>query len=241
MYQYIFLDDTSSRFAGVLVSFILAINVLYFFEAHYANMDLILANLLWVAFFLYLVSLKQSKTTNKRILMYAAYFVSALDFLTKGLIAIVFPCMTVLVWMFITNNWYRLKELYIPTDIILFVRIVSPWLILAQEQNPDFLYFFFYFQQFYRFVGQGFNNAIGPWFYFVILVAVFSPFSMLIINRLPRGFKSIWQNRKSDYIGFLIALWCILILIFFQYTKLKNCKLYYADIRSVITFDGFIV
>ncbi|MEY8715603.1 ArnT family glycosyltransferase [Francisella philomiragia] len=218
---YIFGRYFYSRFAGVLASFILATNVLYFFEAHYANMDLIVANLLWIAFFLCLVSLKQSSTKSKRILMYVAYFVSALAFLTKGLIAIVFPCITVFVWMLITNNWHRLKELYIPTGIILFALVVSPWLILAQKQNPDFLYFFFYFQQFYRFVGQGFNNAIGPWFYFVILLAVFLPFSMLLINRLPKGFKNIWQNRKSDYIGFLITLWCILILIFFSIPSSK--------------------
>ncbi|WP_407877796.1 ArnT family glycosyltransferase [Francisella sciaenopsi] len=218
---YIFGRYFYSRFAGVLASFILATNVLYFFEAHYANMDLIVANLLWIAFFLCLVSLKQSSTKSKRILMYVAYFVSALAFLTKGLIAIVFPCMAIFVWMLITNNWHRLKELYIPTGIILFVLVISPWLILAQEQNPDFLYFFFYFQQFYRFVGQGFNNAIGPWFYFIILLAVFLPFSMLLFNRLPRGFKNIWQNRKSDYIGFLITLWCVLILIFFTIPSSK--------------------
>ena len=40
-----------SRFAGILASLILAANVLYFFEAPYANMDLIVANLLWIAFF----------------------------------------------------------------------------------------------------------------------------------------------------------------------------------------------
>ncbi|QIW10645.1 glycosyltransferase family 39 protein [Francisella sp. LA112445] len=210
-----------SRFAGVLASFILAANVLYFFEAHYANMDLIVANLLWIAFFLCLVSLKQPIGNKKRFFMYAAYFVSALAFLTKGLIAIAFPCMTIFVWMLVTNNWSRIKELYIPTGAIIFVVIVTPWLVLAQQQNPDFLYFFFYFQQFYRFVGHGFNNAIGPWFYFVIILAVFLPFSILLLNRLAKGFKTIWQNRKKDYTTFLIALWCLLILIFFSIPSSK--------------------
>lgn len=184
-------------------------------------MDLIVATLLWIAFFLCLTSLKQTKTKNKRLLMYAAYFVSALAFLTKGLMAIVFPCMTIFVWMLITNNWYRLKELYIPTGAVLFVVIVTPWLVLAQQQNPDFLYFFFYFQQFYRFVGHGFNNAIGPWFYFVIILAVFLPFSILLLNRLFKGAKIIWQNRKQDSTTFLIALWCLLILIFFSIPSSK--------------------
>lgn len=184
-------------------------------------MDLIVATLLLIAFFLCLTSLKQTKTKNKRLLMYAAYFVSALAFLTKGLIAIVFPCMTIFVWMLITNNWYRLKELYVPTGAVLFVVIVTPWLVLAQQQNPDFLYFFFYFQQFYRFVGHGFNNAIGPWFYFVIILAVFLPFSILLLNRLFKGAKIIWQNRKQDSTTLLIALWCLLILIFFSIPSSK--------------------
>ncbi|MDE5018503.1 glycosyltransferase family 39 protein, partial [Francisella tularensis subsp. holarctica] len=75
---YVFGRFLYSRFAGVLASFILAANVLYFFEDHYANMDLIVATLLLIAFFLCLTSFKQTKTKNKRLLMYAAYFVSAL-------------------------------------------------------------------------------------------------------------------------------------------------------------------
>ncbi|MDE4980590.1 glycosyltransferase family 39 protein, partial [Francisella tularensis subsp. holarctica] len=76
------------------------------------------------------------------------------------------PCMTIFVWMLITNNLYRLNELYVPTGSVLFVVIVTPWLVLAQQQNPDFLYYFFYFQQIYRFVGHGFNKAIVPCFYY---------------------------------------------------------------------------
>ncbi|MFV9925132.1 MAG: ArnT family glycosyltransferase [Francisella endosymbiont of Hyalomma scupense] len=211
-----------SRFAGILASLILAANVLYFFESHYANMDLIVANLLWIAFFLCLASLKQTNANKaKRLLMYTAYFVSALAFLTKGLMAIVFPCMTIFIWMLITNNWYRLKELYIPTGAVLFVTIITPWLVLVQQQNPNFLYFFFYFQQFYRFVGHGFNNAIGPWFYFVIILTVFLPFSVLLLNRLLKGTKIIWQNRKQDSTTFLITSWCLLILVFFSIPSSK--------------------
>ncbi|MDE4982550.1 glycosyltransferase family 39 protein, partial [Francisella tularensis subsp. holarctica] len=73
-----------------------------------------------------------------------------------------------------------------------------------------------YFQQFYRFVGHGFNYAIGPWFYFVIILAVFLPLSILLLNRLFKGAKIIWQNRKQDTTTLLIALWCLLILIFFS-------------------------
>ena len=124
------------------------------------------------------------------------------------------------VWMLLTNNWYRLKELYIPTGAIIFILVITPWLVLAQQQNPNFLYFYFYFQQVYRFVGTGFNNALGPWFYFTILLAVFLPFSILLLHRLLPGIKAIWQTRKNDSNTLLIALWCVLILIFFLNPKL---------------------
>ncbi|MDE4984586.1 glycosyltransferase family 39 protein, partial [Francisella tularensis subsp. holarctica] len=76
---------------------------------------------------------------------------------------------------------------------------------LAQQQNPDFLFFFFYFQQFYRFFGHGFNNAIGPCFYFVIILAVFLTFSIILLNSLFKGAKIIWQNRIQDSTTLLIA------------------------------------
>lgn len=211
-----------SRFAGLLASFILSVSILYFFAAHYANMDLIVANLLWISFFLFLVSFKESSPSKKkRFFMYGAYIIAALAFLTKGLMGIVFPAMVIFIWMLISNNFKRIKELYLPTGVILFLIIAAPWFILVQQQNPDFLYFFFYYQQFHRFVGEGFNNQLGPWFYFVIVFAAFLPFSILLLHRLLPGLRNLWINRKSDSITTLIMLWVVLIFIFFSIPSSK--------------------
>ncbi|MDE5002824.1 glycosyltransferase family 39 protein, partial [Francisella tularensis subsp. holarctica] len=54
-----------------------------------------------------------------------------------------------------------------------------------------------------------------------IILAVFLPFSILLINRLFKGAKIIWQNRKQDSTTLLKALWCLLILIFFSIPSSK--------------------
>ncbi|MDE4963849.1 glycosyltransferase family 39 protein, partial [Francisella tularensis subsp. holarctica] len=47
-------------------------------------------------------------------------------------------------------------------------------------------------------------------------LAVYLPSSNLLLNRLLKAAKIIWQNRKQDSTTLLIALWCLLILIFFS-------------------------
>ncbi|MCF6767516.1 glycosyltransferase family 39 protein [Thiotrichales bacterium 19S11-10] len=211
-----------SRRVALLSSLILAISILYFFAAHYANLDLMVANFLWISFFFFLCSLRFPYSSVKsRGLMYLAYAIAALAFLTKGLMGIIFPMMVVFVWMLITNNWREFKKLYIPTGIVIFLAISMPWIVLVQIENPDFLYFFFYYQQVHRFVGGGFNNQFGPWFYFAILLAAFLPFSLMLLHRVLPGLKSVWINRQGDQTTLLIQLWCILIVIFFSIPSSK--------------------
>ncbi|MDE4969898.1 glycosyltransferase family 39 protein, partial [Francisella tularensis subsp. holarctica] len=55
----------------------------------------------------------------------------------------------------------------------------------------------------------------------VIILAVFLTISILLLNRLFKGAKIICQNRKKDSTTLLIALWCLLILIFFSIPSSK--------------------
>ncbi|MCF6765879.1 glycosyltransferase family 39 protein [Thiotrichales bacterium 19S3-7] len=211
-----------SRSIAIMASVILSVSILYFFAAHYANMDLIVANLLWISFFFFLCALQMPYPSYKRrLLMYLFYSIAGLAFLTKGLMGVVFPAMVIFIWIMWCNRWRELLKMYLPTGIFIFLVIVMPWLILVQKENPDFLYYFFYYQQVHRFVGTGFNNQLGPWFYFAIVLAAFLPFSVILLHRLLPGLKSMWIKRNQEDKTVLIQLWVVLIFIFFSIPSSK--------------------
>ncbi len=75
--------------------------------------------------------------------LYLLYVGSALAFLTKGLIGIVFPFIITILWLSISKRWRDILRLFSPVGIILFLLISCPWIILVQKANKDFLWFFF--------------------------------------------------------------------------------------------------
>ena len=63
---------------------------------------------------------------------YLLYVSSALAFLTKGLIGIVFPFAITILWLFISKRRHDVLRLFSPVGMILFLLISCPWIILVQ-------------------------------------------------------------------------------------------------------------
>ena len=86
-------------------------------------------------------------TERRKIKIYLFYTFSALAFLTKGLIGIVFPFGVVIAWLIVSRRWRDTFALFSPVGILFFLIITMPWLILVQKANPDFFHFFFIQEQ----------------------------------------------------------------------------------------------
>lgn len=201
------------RRVGRMSAIILGTTPLYFGAAHYANLDLEVA--VWLN--ACLLSLLVGVLHNKKSWLIAAYVFGGLAFLTKGLIGLAFPAMIMGLWIASTRQWALLKKLQLPLGLIVFVIIASPWLILVSRQNPDFLYFFFYQQQFNRFAGSGFNNVAPWWFYIAITIAGFLPWTYFLITRL----RSLYHLGSHKPITLYLTLWAAVILIFFSIPSSK--------------------
>jgi 4-amino-4-deoxy-L-arabinose transferase-like glycosyltransferase len=222
---YLFGRKLYSRRVGVIAAAIVASSPVYFLSAHYANLDLEVATFLWISALLMLVGLQQPFPSKARMYyFYGAYAVGGLAFLTKGLMGFVFPAMAIGIWVILLNNWRVLKEIYLPTGIVIFLVISVPWCVLAQMQNPDFLYYFFYYQQFARFVGDDFHTSkiMGPWFYFLIMIVGMLPWSIYFTCRLKKGADLFWKDRHKDSKSLFLLIWAVAIFIFFSipHTKL---------------------
>jgi 4-amino-4-deoxy-L-arabinose transferase-like glycosyltransferase len=213
---YLFGQRFYNRKTGLLAALVLASSPLYFLSAHYANMDLEVANFLWISFFFFILAIQYPwRSKSRRLYVYIAYLLAACACLTKGLMGIAFPAMAIGIWIIVTNNWRVILQMHIPEGIIIIAICVLPWGYLATLQNPDFLSFYFYYQQIHRFVGTGFNNSFGPWFYFAVIFIAILPWSILIPSNIIEGLHALKTKQKQNNITLLVLIWVISIFVFF--------------------------
>lgn len=203
------------RRAGILSALILATSPLYFCCAHYANLDLEVAVLITCTLLLFLAG-TTTEGRKRSWFFIAAYVVAALAFLTKGLIGLVFPIMIIGLWMLLLSKWRLLLSMRVITGFIVIALIVTPWLVLVQRDNPEFLHYFFVTQQFTRFLSHAtFNNPSPFWFYLPIVIAGFFPWTAF----LPAAFYASSEQMESTL---FLKIWALMIFVFFSIPHSKT-------------------
>jgi 4-amino-4-deoxy-L-arabinose transferase-like glycosyltransferase len=119
--------------------------------------DALLSLLIGAAVYFFLTGLEPNAPAWR---WYAGYSAMALGVLTKGLIALVFPCGAAFFFILIMGEWRRWREFHLLSGTALFLAIAAPWHILAGLRNPGtaehhgFLWFYFVNEHFLRFLGK---------------------------------------------------------------------------------------
>jgi 4-amino-4-deoxy-L-arabinose transferase-like glycosyltransferase len=95
--------------------------------------EVLLSLLIAAALYLFLTALEPEAAAWR---WYAGYAMMALGVLTKGLIALVFPCGAGFFFLLVTGEWRRWREFRLISGLALFLVIAAPWHILAGLRNP---------------------------------------------------------------------------------------------------------
>ncbi len=212
-----------SRSAGVMTAAITASSLLYLVIAHINTLDMGLSFFaqLTVCSFL-LAQHSAPRSVHERNWMLLAWAAAAMAFLSKGLIALVLPSITLLAYSVVTRELSAWRRLHIIKGLLLFLTLVLPWLIAVTRANPEFLRFFFLHEQFERFLSNV-HNRDGPWWYFLPLLMLGTlPWTLVAL----RQFKTSWQldgapgNTGLQSRRFL-WLWVIMVVAFFSASHSK--------------------
>jgi 4-amino-4-deoxy-L-arabinose transferase-like glycosyltransferase len=161
-----------------------------------------------------------ASTDRRKMRLVLLYIFSALAFLTKGLIGIVFPFGVIAVWLVISHRWRETFALFSLPGILCFAAITAPWLILVQNSNPDFFRFFFIQEHLLRYTTQIHSRYQPFYFYLPIILAGTLPWCAY----LP---EVLWRVRKNAGVIFddvekrFLFVWIFLILIFFSVSSSK--------------------
>lgn len=198
------------RKKALISAFILMTQPLYFLLSHYANMDMMVSSFITMGALSFLLAQRDklglppsTKPFNHTRYLYMSYIFISLAFLSKGLISLAIPGMTVLIWAGI----YRIKpRLALFKGMAICLSISLPWFILVSLQVKDFAYYFFVVQHFYRYLGSNFNNQQGVWFYFVILLVGCFPWFLF--------YRFNVKQYLSPVYGFFLILFGFTLIFF---------------------------
>lgn len=129
------------------------------------------------------------QTRNWMLLGWAAL---ALATLTKGLIAVVLPAATVVIYSIWQRDWSMWKKLHIFKGLFVYLAITAPWFIAVSLANPEFAEFFFIHEHFDRYTSDV-HNREGPVYYFVpyLLIGVCPWLITSLRSLVSPGFKWI--------------------------------------------------
>jgi 4-amino-4-deoxy-L-arabinose transferase-like glycosyltransferase len=150
---------------------------------------------------------------------YGFYLFSALAFLTKGLIGMVFPFGIALIYMIVTEKWGGIRKVFRVKGLVFFLLIAAPWYIAQFSINgQEFFDQFVLKHHFKRYTGV-ISGHKGPLYYYipVFIVSLF-PW----IAYLPAGIRNTVKEKERLLI--FASLWVAFIFIFFSFsiTKLPN-------------------
>ncbi len=206
------------RRSGILASFVLATNFLYFTLVHFIIPDLPMTIFLTVSLLCFILGEREPPGRKRIFYFWMLYIFAALATLTKGLIGIVFPGMIIFVWVLITNEWRSLKQYFLPSGMLIFLVIAAPWHMLMQLRNPEFFQFYFVEQHFLRYLTEYAHRSQHKWFLSACIILGFFPW----IGFLVQSFKFHWPKwaaRQQHKVTIFLMTWAIMIFLFFQLSQ----------------------
>ncbi len=161
-----------------------------------------------------------ARDCQKKGWLYLLYINSALAFLTKGLIGVLFPFSIMILWLFISKRGHDVLRLFSPVGVALFLLISCPWIILVQKANKDFLWGFFIHEHFLRYTATNGSRNHTILFYVPIAVLGTLPWSAFLLKALKEGVEKRTPLFRATEKHFLLV-WIFFIFIFFSFSSSK--------------------
>ncbi|HVU25366.1 MAG TPA: glycosyltransferase family 39 protein [Opitutus sp.] len=228
------------RAAGIWSAVVLATSLLYYGTGRFLVLDTAVSVLMAATLFCFIVGVQEPPGARRRWLFYGLYASAALATLTKGLIGFLVTGAVMFLWLLVFNQWKRLRPLYLPSGVVLFLAIVLPWHVLAAERNPTWVHRYIYFEHWERFFTTA-HGRVQPWHFFIwILLAGLIPWTVFLwpavraavsgaresrASSLPQSrgsrVRELWARRGENATAWFYMTWVGFIVLFFSASHSK--------------------
>jgi Dolichyl-phosphate-mannose-protein mannosyltransferase/Aminoarabinose transferase C-terminal domain len=208
------------RRTALLASVVLATSGLYYAMSRVADLDTGLSTLLTCALISFLLGTREPPGLKRRSAMWAFFVFAALAVLEKGLIGIVIPSLVIGTWILVVGESNVLKNLYLPSGLVLFLTIAAPWHVLVAKINPEFLDFYFIREHFQRFLYK--NGPLDhPWTFVPVLFIGLFPWTVFLYQAIRYSLFPSWRPRHGHKEAIFLALWAGWVFLFFSLSSSK--------------------
>ena len=215
--------------AGALAATVLATSVMYFVIGHLNTLDMATSVFLQaaVAAFLFAQGAPPAAREERR-WMLGAWAAMALATLSKGLIGLAFPVLTLIVYSIVERDLRPWKRLHIVPGLALFLVIAAPWFVAVSIANPEFPRFFFVHEHFERFLTTEHHRVQPFWYFAPILLGGLVPWSTVAVQGWIEGWRPSTGSGSTGsgstgsgqvgtvHAGRFLALWALVIFLFFS-------------------------
>jgi 4-amino-4-deoxy-L-arabinose transferase-like glycosyltransferase len=148
-------------------------------------------------------------------------FFLGLAVLAKGPAAIVLVGGAAFFWAFFTKRWRDAFRLLHPAALATFCLTALPWYILCARRNRDFFRVFIIEHNFKRYLTPEFQHIQPFWFYGVVLLVAFLPWTALFLWSAVSGAAHLWRTRRSGDATLFLLCWSAFCLLFFTISQSK--------------------
>lgn len=150
---------------------------------------------------------------QRRFWMWLAWAAMAGATLSKGLIGLLIPAASLVLYSLIHWRWQLWQRMQWLSGLAIFLALTAPWFVLVSQRNAGFAHFFFIHEHFERFLTTE-HHREGPLWYFVpyLLIGLF-PWTTLLWQAFKRGWQ---QNTQAFQSQRFIIIWCVFVFVFFS-------------------------
>jgi 4-amino-4-deoxy-L-arabinose transferase-like glycosyltransferase len=189
-------------------------------NSHFLTLDMSVTFFLTLALCAFLWAQQDGATlTERRYGMYLAWAAMAGATLSKGLIGVLIPSATLVLYSLATGQWAIWRRMQWSAGLAIYLVLAVPWFWLVSQRNPGFAHFFFIHEHFDRFLTTVHRREGHLWYFVPILLLGFLPWTSL----LPRLFREAWPRRHGQVFQAerFLLIWAVFVFSFFSKSSSK--------------------
>jgi 4-amino-4-deoxy-L-arabinose transferase-like glycosyltransferase len=209
-------NPTTGWIAGV----VLASSLLWNLIGHINTLDMGVSAFLAAAVFaLCLAQRDEATPAESRRWQDGAWVMLALAILSKGLIGLVLPAATVVLYSMWQRDWGFVARIRPWRGLAILLLITAPWFIAVSLANPGFAEFFFVHEHFQRFLTKVHDRYEPAWYFIPVLLLGMLPW---LGSLLPGLWAGLTKNpgKRFQPQRFLLV-WAVLVFAFFSVSDSK--------------------
>jgi 4-amino-4-deoxy-L-arabinose transferase-like glycosyltransferase len=188
----------------------------YVANGHLLTLDGALGAFLAIAFGAFVLAQRDGVTAReRRNFMWLAWTAMAGATLSKGLIGVVIPGASLVLYTLATRDVAVWRRLHVASGAAIYLVLTAPWFIAVSLANSEFAHFFFIHEHVERFLTTTHGRA-EPWWYFIpIFLVGMLPWLAVLTPGLRRAWR--WSPAPGAFAWPRFALlWAAFVFVFFS-------------------------